>query len=120
MISHLDHPFNGVAVATANPLDIYESSTIAKAANTCLTFKGIHASFVIGKVSNNEVKISCRSDGVINVSLLAEKMGGGGHFTSAAVSFQNHEINEVKNMLFKVLERSLAEATNIERNSEED
>ena len=99
---------------------MYEASTIAKAANTCLTFKGIHASFVIGKVGANDVKISCRSDGVINVSLLAEKLGGGGHFTSAAVSFQNHDIAEVKTMLLRVLERSLAEATNIDRNSEED
>ena len=120
MISHLDHPFNGVAVATANPTDLFDNATIAKAANTCLTFKGIHASFVIGKVGQNEVKISCRSDGAINVSLLAEKLGGGGHYTAAAVSFQNQDVGTVKNMLFKVLERSLAEATNAERNSEED
>ena len=115
MISKLDHPFYGIAIATANPNELYDNATIAKAANTCLTFKGIHAAFVIGKIAPNEIKISCRSDGGINVQILAEKLGGGGHFTAAAVSFQKNDLNEVKASLIKVLERSLTEATNIDK-----
>ena len=120
MISHLDHPYYGVAIAVANPAEFFDNATIAKAANTCLTFKGIHAAFVIGKLGANEIKISCRSDGIINVQLLAEKLGGGGHFTSAAVSFQKNDVNEVKNALLKVLERSLAEATNYDKGMTEE
>ena len=51
----------------------------AKAANECLTFKGIHAAFIVGKTGNRDIRISARSDGTINVQIIAEKLGGGGH-----------------------------------------
>ena len=120
--TNLETPYYGVVIATANPDRLYDHATIAKAANTCLSFKGVHAAFVLGKVSNREIRVSCRSDGTINVSLLAEKMGGGGHFTSAAVSFSNADVKEVKNTILGVLELSLTEATNkgLPKNNEEE
>ena len=120
--ANLETPFYGVVIATANPDRLYDHATIAKAANTCLSFKGVHAAFVLGKVSNREIRISCRSDGTVNVSLLAEKMGGGGHFTSAAVTCNTNDVKEVKNIIYGVLESSLTEASNqgLPKNSEED
>ena len=111
-----------MVIATANPDRLYDHATIAKAANLCLTFKGVHAAFVMGKVSNREMRVSARSDGTINVSLLAERLGGGGHFTSAAVTFNTSDPREVKNAILAVLESSLTEATNkgLPTNSEED
>ena len=120
--TNLDTPYYGVVIATANPDRLYDHATIAKAANLCLTFKGVHAAFVMGKVSNREMRVSARSDGTINVSLLAERLGGGGHFTSAAVTFNTSDPREVKNAILAVLESSLTEATNkgLPKNSEED
>ena len=120
--TNLDTPYYGVVIATANPDRLYDHATIAKAANLCLTFKGVHAAFVMGKVSNREYRVSARSDGTINVSLLAERLGGGGHFTSAAVTFNTSDPREVKNAILAVLESSLTEATNkgLPKNSEED
>ena len=120
--TNLDTPYYGVVVATANPDRLYDHATIAKAANLCLTFKGVHAAFVMGKVSNREIRVSARSDGTINVSLLAERLGGGGHFASAAVTFNTTDPREVKNAILAVLESSLTEATNqgLPKNSEED
>ena len=122
IVTNLDTPFYGVVIATADPDRLYDHATIAKAANLCLTFKGIHAAFVIGKVSNRDIRVSARSDGTINVSLLAERLGGGGHFTSSAVTFASSDIKEVKNAIIAVLESSLTEATNkgLPKNSEED
>ena len=94
----------GVVYAIANPDVIYDSATIAKAANTCLSMKGIHASFIIGKINSREIKISARSDGLINVSLLCEKMGGGGHFTSAAANFMKSDVKEVEDVLLNVIQ----------------
>ena len=74
--------------------------------------KGIHAAFVIGKTSSREIKVSARSDGMINVSLLCEKLGGGGHFTSAAASFLKSDVFEVETMLKNVISRHLSEAKN--------
>ena len=120
--SSLETPYYGVVIATANQDRLYDHATIAKAANTCLSFKGVHAAFVIGKVSNRETRVSARSDGTINVSLLAEKLGGGGHFTSAAVMFNTTDLKEVKKSILGVLETSLTEATNtgLPKNTEED
>jgi c-di-AMP phosphodiesterase-like protein len=119
---NLETPYYGVVIATANPDRLYDHATIAKAANLCLTYKGVHAAFVIGKISPREIRLSARSDGTINVSLLAERLGGGGHFTSAAVTFNTSDPREVKNAILAVLESSLTEATNkgLPKNSEED
>ena len=120
--SNLETPFYGVVIARANPERLYDHATIAKAANTCLTYKGVHAAFVIGKISNREIRLSARSDGTINVSLLTEKLGGGGHFTSAAATFNSGDLRAVREKILMVLESSLAEATNagLPKTSEEE
>ena len=100
----------GVVYAIASPDIVFDSATIAKAANTCLAMKGIHASFIIGKINSREIKISARSDGLINVSLLCEKMGGGGHFTSAAANFMKSDVKEVEEQLLHVITTYLKEA----------
>ena len=110
--TNLETPFYGVVIATANQDRLYDHATIAKAANTCLTYKGVHAAFVIGKVSQREIRVSARSDGTINVSLLSEKLGGGGHFTSAAATFIGTDLKTIKEKILVVLETSLVEATN--------
>ena len=74
--------------------------------------KGIHASFIIGKATSKDVRVSCRSDGSVNVQFLAEKMGGGGHFTSAAVYFEKASVEAVKEQLLNVLYDYLADARN--------
>ena len=66
----------------------------------------------MGKVSNKEIRISIRSDGSINVSLLAEKLGGGGHYSSAAAMFNSVDFKAIKEKILVVLETSLTEATN--------
>ena len=111
IVSRLEHPAYSVVVATGNENDTLDNATIAKAANRCLTFKGVHASFVIGKVGARDVRISGRSDGSINVQLLLEKMGGGGHFSSAAGTFEKTTIKNIKDTLYSVLDQYLAEAT---------
>ena len=110
--TNLETPFYGVVIATANQDRLYDHATIAKAANLCLSYKGVHAAFVIGKVSNREIRVSARSDGTINVSLLSEKLGGGGHFTSAAATFIGTDLKTIKEKILVVLETSLTEATN--------
>ena len=112
LISTLEHPYYGVVVAIGGEDRVFDQATIAKAANECLTFKGIHAAFIVGKTGNRDIRMSTRSDGTINVQLIAEKLGGGGHFSSAAVAFDSSSISEVKTALLAVLESNLQEATN--------
>ena len=57
----------------------------AQVADELMTVKGTKASFVLGRNSRGQTVVSARSLGEINVQALMEKLGGGGHFTSAAV-----------------------------------
>jgi c-di-AMP phosphodiesterase-like protein len=59
----------------------------AKAADELLDIKGIRASFVIGE-TDDEVVISARSLGEVNVQKIMERLGGGGHLTTAAAQLR--------------------------------
>jgi c-di-AMP phosphodiesterase-like protein len=103
-------PYYGIVYCMADEEDIIEAATLAKVGNQCMSMKGINASFVIGKTEADEVRISCRSDGTINVQLLAEKMNGGGHFTQAACVFKHMTLENVENKLLSVLNDYLNDA----------
>ncbi|MCD8204311.1 MAG: DHH family phosphoesterase [Coprobacillus sp.] len=107
LMSNLKTPVPGVVYATGEPNMIYEIATLAKAADQCLTMKGNHAVFIIGKVSDKEIRMSARSDGTINVQYVAEKLGGGGHFSSAAATFTKGTIEDVVERLTNVLETNI-------------
>lgn len=110
IVSSMVTPSYGVVYCVGKENMIYDAATLAKAANLCLSMKGVHAAFTIGKVNSKDVRISCRSDGSINVQFLAEKLGGGGHFTSAAVYFEKASLEVVKNNLISTITNYLQDA----------
>ena len=112
IISTLKTPYYGVVYCVAEDDDIIEAATLAKVGNQCMQMRGVNACFVIGKTGVNEVRVSCRSDGTINVQLLAEKLNGGGHFTQSAATFKNVSIDRVESRLLDVLNEYLNDARN--------
>ncbi len=70
----------------------------AKAADELLTISNITASFVIGDMGD-KICISGRSIGDINVQVILEKLGGGGHITLAGAQLENMTIEEAKTEL---------------------
>jgi len=70
----------------------------AKAADELLTISDITASFVLGK-SGDKIFVSGRSIGDINVQLILEKLGGGGHITVAGAQLEGMTIEEAKQEL---------------------
>lgn len=109
IISTLKTPYYGVVYCVADEDDIIEPATLAKVGNQVMQMRGVNACFVIGKTGEKEVRISCRSDGTINVQLLAEKLNGGGHLTMAAGTFKNTTIEKVEERLLDVLNDYLNE-----------
>ena len=107
ILSTQKFPYNGIIYCTANEDQIVEQSLLAKVANQCLQIKDINACFVIGKIDETHVKISCRSNGSINVQLIAEKLGGGGHLSSAAVTIPNFSIAQASTSLINTLSANL-------------
>ncbi len=80
----------------------------AKAADKLLNVVGIEASFVACH-AQDAVHISARSNGKINVQLIVEKLGGGGHFDSAAVRLTGISLQEALTKLKKAIDEYMSE-----------
>ncbi|WP_428910268.1 DHH family phosphoesterase [Niallia sp. Krafla_26] len=89
----------GIAIAKGSNEDIYHQVLIAQAADTLLSMNGIKASFVISKRSEDVIGISARSLGEINVQLIMEALGGGGHLTNAATQLTGVPVEEAERQL---------------------
>ena len=109
----------GVVFAAADENTKYDTATIAKIANACMQIKGVNASFVIGKLSDREIKLCARSDGSINVQILCEKMGGGGHFNKAAAVFLKSDLKEVEKIITDTISTYIQLAKNPDFNRNE-
>ena len=81
----------------------------AKAADELLTIGNITASFVLGMMEDGKVSISGRSIGDINVQMILEKLGGGGHITLAGAQLANKTIEEAKQELITKIEEYFLE-----------
>ena len=80
----------------------------AKAADELLTISDITASFVLGH-QGDKICISGRSIGDINVQLILEKLGGGGHITLAGAQVEGMTIEEAKQELINRINEYFAE-----------
>lgn len=87
-----------IAISIYDKEDSDANITCAKAADELLTISNITASFVIGKMED-KICISGRSIGDINVQLILEKLGGGGHITVAGAQIEGMTQEEVKQEL---------------------
>lgn len=75
----------------------------AQAADELLEIQNVKASFVLCKTSNF-VNISARSMGDVNVQVIMEEFGGGGHQTMAGAQIRDVNLNQVKNLLKEKIE----------------
>lgn len=85
---------DNMAISTA-PSNVENPPLIAaQAADELLNISGIEASFVLCEYED-KIMISARSLGSVNVQLIMEKLGGGGHQTVSGVQIENIELNDV-------------------------
>ena len=91
------------------PGDI-DSPTVlaAQTANELLDISGIKASFVL-TVYEGKIYLSARSIDEVNVQIIAEKMGGGGHINSAGAQFDHTNIQEVIAILKETIDEMIEE-----------
>ncbi len=81
--------------------------TLAKASNRLLNISNVKAVFTVGRVTRNKVSISARSTKDINVQMIMEAMGGGGHFSMAACQIEDITIDEALNQLENAINQYL-------------
>lgn len=89
------------------PCDFYADDlriVAPQAADELLTIKNVDASFVLYKTMSNEISISARSMGNLNVQLIMEALGGGGHQTMAGAQLKNETLSEALEVLKKSID----------------
>lgn len=96
--------FNGnMAMIVGEDNIDYDSVTAAQAADSLLTMSGVDASFIITRRKDQLVGVSARSTGAVNVQIIMEAMGGGGHLSSGATQIANQSVEEVKQVLLETI-----------------
>ncbi|MBQ9978261.1 MAG: DHH family phosphoesterase [Clostridia bacterium] len=84
-----------IAITQSNGNDpSFDRVAAAKAADKLLTVRGVEASFALVEI-DGVIHISARSNGGINVQLILEKLGGGGHFDMAAAALRGEDMRAV-------------------------
>ena len=80
----------------------------AQAANELLNINNVEASFVLSQL-DGKIHISGRSLGSISVQLILEKLGGGGHLTSAGAQIENISMDGAEELLTGIIDKYLKE-----------
>ncbi len=96
------------AVALDESSDGDSRVSAAQAADELLGIEGVDASFVIFNTPDGGINISARSLGAMNVQIIMEKLGGGGHQTMAAAQFRDISIHDAKAKLIGAIDEHIA------------
>jgi cyclic-di-AMP phosphodiesterase len=102
IIKHAVIIYDHIALAVTEPGRKYSQLFIAQVADTLLNMTDVMASFVISERQDGLIGISARSLGQINVQVIMEQLGGGGHLTNAATQLES-TLDEATDKLKKVL-----------------
>ena len=96
-----------IIMAKAPENKYYTNVMLAQSADLLLTLKGIECSFAIGYLDEGKVGISSRSLGNINVQLIMEELGGGGHLANAATQIEGINLDEALERLNDAIDKVL-------------
>ena len=97
-----------IIMAKAPEDKYYTNVMLAQSADLLLTLKGIECSFAIGYLEEGKVGISARSLGNINVQLIMEELGGGGHLANAATQIEGVNLDEALERLNDAIDKILS------------
>lgn len=103
IIKNTEVLFDAIAIAVGEQNESYDQLMIAQAADTILNMQGVVASFVIAPRHDNVISVSARSQGDLNVQVIMERMGGGGHLTHAACQMKDLSVEETKAQLIAMI-----------------
>lgn len=109
LVSTIDMIEPDMALLMGEDNKIYDPIITAQAADTALSLEHVDASFALTRRSKDTVGISARSMGNINVQVIMEKLGGGGHLSNAATQIKGVTVDEAKDKLLAAINEYLKE-----------
>ncbi|WP_282920687.1 DHH family phosphoesterase [Ignavigranum ruoffiae] len=93
--------FDHFAITKGDNQTIIDNIIASQTADSMLTIKGIDASFVVYRRNDHTIGISARSLGTVNVQIIMEKLGGGGHLSNAATQIEDINIDQAYQKLIE-------------------
>lgn len=109
LVSTIDMIEPDMALLVGEENKIYDPIITAQAADIALSLEHVDASFALTRRSKDAVGISARSMGNVNVQVIMEKLGGGGHLSNAATQLKGITIEEAKVKLLGAINDYLKE-----------
>lgn len=97
-LANAEYLGNGIAISISEGFSTEAQIINAQVADALLSVKGVKAAFALGKNDRHKTVISGRSLGEINVQVILEKFGGGGHLTSAGAQVDDAPEEVVKQL----------------------
>ncbi|NLD26047.1 MAG: 50S ribosomal protein L9 [Acholeplasmataceae bacterium] len=104
ILNNLEIIDNNYGIAICSD-DIYPRAFLAKIADNIISVNNIKAAFCIGRIDEDEIGISARSLDEVNVQVLMEQFGGGGHFNNAAAQIKETTIEDIRLQLIDRLKK---------------
>lgn len=96
---------SNMAICIVPSWKLCTKTDLAIIAEDLLQFEDVEASFALGYTNENEVSISARSLGKIDVQIIMQKLGGGGHKSEAASQINDTTINDVKAQILEIVKK---------------
>jgi c-di-AMP phosphodiesterase-like protein len=121
IIASAEMPLPGLAIAVNRNIakDGTHSIIAAQAADGLISINGIVVGVVINEFTDGSLGVSARSDGTINVQIIMEELGGGGHQTVAGVQLQNVKTEDVITQIIALTKKQLDEAAAVKKAEDE-
>lgn len=109
LVSTIDMIEPDMALLMGEDNKIYDPIITAQAADTALSLEHVDASFALTRRTKDAIGISARSMGNVNVQVIMEKLGGGGHLSNAATQIKCVTVEEAKDKLLAAINEYLEE-----------
>ncbi len=109
IVRNAEMVFSEIALSTCDEIIANGRLIGAQGADSLLDIRGVKAAFVLVR-GDQEIYMSGRSHGDINVQIIAEKLGGGGHLTGSGAQFKDISMAEAKQQLLETIEQYYKEA----------
>lgn len=119
LIADAKMPVPGLAITVMKdaPHETMSSVLAAQIADALITIDGVAVGMAIVEYNDGSLSISARSDGSVNVQVIMEELGGGGHQTVAGVQLDNKRAGDVEPQIIALAKKQLEECDNNESNS---
>ena len=109
LIANAEMPIPGLAICINKDVEKNEAATVlaAQTSDRMISVVGILASFAISEFTDGSLGISARSTGLVNVQIIMEALGGGGHQTVAGAQLANKRAKDVEPLIIEIAKKQL-------------